>query len=299
MPLGCFASSSVIASTSIPLLARCHEVPDDGLEQFAAPAFRCAVANQVVIVRPVLLAGVVEIEAAIGLLSRLPGVACKQCVDEAVDRRQLNPGAALERAHGNIALRVTVDFETGASVAVESKPALLVVSVGKADDAAPGSADGCFLIRAAGICQYLLGPVFDFAALQLDAMVEIDGADAGTHQRVPDAVGVAGPHGCDRVLMSAPGVRIIRFSVIRRILRVVWRLGPFPLPVFRGALLPAPHHPARLHCQRLQRRRKVCEIVVCVRFGVHGLPPSLRNNEKRYLPCLSVGSRQTVREAMS
>src|SRR5258708_34069125 len=173
-------------------------------------------------------------------------MAREQHVNEAVERRQLNTGTALECADGDIALRVTVDFETGASVAVESKPALLLVSVGKADDAAPGSADGCFLIRAAGICQYLLGPVFDFAALQLDAMVEIDGADAGTHQRVPDAVGVAGPHGCDRVLMSAPRVRIIRFTVIRRILRVVWRVWQFSLASFRGWAPPGHTHPALL-----------------------------------------------------
>src|SRR5712664_465962 len=102
------------------------EMPHHGLEGLAALTFWRAVADQVVIVRRGLWTGVVEIEA-IGLLSCFPGVAREERVDKPVERRQLSTRPALERAHRDVTLGVTVDFKTGAGIAVERKSTLLVL----------------------------------------------------------------------------------------------------------------------------------------------------------------------------
>src|SRR5258708_515852 len=102
---------------------------------------------------------------------------------------------------------------------------------------------------------------------------------------------MAGLHGCDRVLVAAPRVGIVRFGMLKRVACLVWRLGPFLLAVFRGAFLPTPDEPARLRCQWLQRRRKVCEIfVVCVRFVHHTLRRILVQMSRSHLACFSVSS---------
>jgi hypothetical protein len=108
------------------------QVPDHGLQQFAALALGRAVLDQVVVVERALRIGIVEVESA----GHLPAVTREQRVDEGVERRQVGAWPAdLGTADRDVARRVAVELDSGAGVTVEGEPAVRLGSGHRPDDA--------------------------------------------------------------------------------------------------------------------------------------------------------------------